>query len=381
MNNMIMESPGIVRRAPVHVIVRVAGVLALAGIGLSAVLTPLAHAQPVAETERRISGIASVGLVVSDLDRLVAFYTDALGFEKESDSEAAGGSVEHLTGAFGVRRRTARLVLGDERVELTQYLAPEGRAMPADSRSNDRWFQHLAIVVSDLNEAYAHLRVHNVRHASSGPQTLPAWNPSAGGISAFYFKDPDGHVLELIQFPAGKGDPKWQAPTGKLFLGIDHTAIVVADTARSLSLYRDRLGMRVVGTSENYGPEQEHLNGVFGARLRITSLRAEYGPGVELLEYLAPGDGREYPPDARACDLVSWTTNLVAAAPEQLVDQLMQTRTRWISPGLIDNLDDAGWSRAMSLRDPDGHVLVVGEISTAARASGGEAGRAPIDDR
>ena len=51
-------------------------------------------------------------------------------------------------------------------------------------------------------------------------------------------------------------------------------AIVVADTDVSLAFYRDALGMRVAGSSENYGSEQEHLNNIFGARLRITALRA-----------------------------------------------------------------------------------------------------------
>jgi hypothetical protein len=86
--------------------------------------------------------------------------------------------------------------------------------------------------------------------------------------------------------------PKWQAPGSRLFLGIDHSAIVVTDTDASLAYYRDTLGLKVVGGSENYGVEQERLNNVFGARLRITALRAGYGPGVELLEYLAPRTGR-----------------------------------------------------------------------------------------
>ena len=67
----------------------------------------------------------------------------------------------------------------------------------------------------------------------------------------------------------------------KLFLGIDHTAIVVGNTEASLKFYRDALGLQIAGTSENYGTEQEHLNNVFGARLRITSLRAgSGGPGI-----------------------------------------------------------------------------------------------------
>jgi catechol 2,3-dioxygenase-like lactoylglutathione lyase family enzyme len=187
--------------------------------------------------------------------------------------------------------------LADESVELTEYLAPRGRPAPVDSRSNDRWFQHIAIIVSDMDRAYAWLRQHKVQHASTGPQRLPDWNTKARGIQAFYFRDPDGHPLEILQFPPDKGDPRWHRPTEKLFLGIDHTAIVVGDTGASLGFYRDVLGLRVVGESENYGPEQERLNNVFGARLRITTLRAAAGPAIEFLEYLTPRDGRPMPAD------------------------------------------------------------------------------------
>ena len=168
----------------------------------------------------------------------------------------------------------------------------------------------MAIIVSDMDRAYRRLRENRVEHASSGPQRLPDWNPAAGGIEAFYFKDPDGHALEVLRFPPGKGDPRWQDSRGKLFLGIDHTAIVVADTEASLRFYRDLLGMKVAGESENHGTEQEHLNNVFGARLRITALRSASGPGIELLEYLAPRDGRAAPADLRANDLLSWRTRL-----------------------------------------------------------------------
>jgi hypothetical protein len=72
-----------------------------------------------------------------------------------------------------------------------------------------------------------------------------------------------------------------------------------------LKFYRDTLGLAVAGASENYGPEQERLNNVFGAHLRITALRGESGPGVEFLEYLTPRDGRPYPPGEKANDLVA----------------------------------------------------------------------------
>src|SRR5215471_8223477 len=260
------------------------------------------------------SAVDSVDITVSDMDRAVDFYSRVLSFKKVSDTEVAGETYENLEGVFGVRMRVVRMQLGDEFIELTEYLAPKGRPITAGARSNDRSFQHIAIIVSDMDKAYAWLRQNKVEYASSGPQRLPDWNSTAAGIKAFYFKDPDGHPLEILQFPPDKGAEKWHRPSDKLFLGIDHTAIVVGDTEESLRFYRDLLGMRIVGESENYGTEQEHLNNVFGAHLRITALRAGSGPGIELLDYLAPRDGRPFPPDMHANDLVHWETQLLAAA-------------------------------------------------------------------
>ncbi len=180
-----------------------------------------------------VTGVDAVGMTVSDMDRSVDFFSTVLSFEKLSDVELAGPDYEHLEGVFGLRMRVVRMRLGDESIELTQYLAPRGRPVPADSRSNDRWFQHVAIIVSATWTApIGGCAQHKVEHASSGPQRLPDWNPNAAGIEAFYFKDPDGHPLEILQFPPDKGAAKWHATTDRLFLGIDHTAIVVADTER-----------------------------------------------------------------------------------------------------------------------------------------------------
>jgi catechol 2,3-dioxygenase-like lactoylglutathione lyase family enzyme len=246
------------------------------------------------ESTLAVSAVDTIGLTVSDMTRAIDFYGSVLGFEKVSDIEVAGREYELLEGVFGARMRIVRLRLGDESLELTEYLAPKGRPIPVDVRANDRIFQHVAIIVRDMGEAYTRLRHFGVAHASTGPQRLPDWNVNAGGISAFYFRDPDGHFLEILHFPADKGLDRWHR-TDRLFLGIDHTAIVVDDTDRTLRFYRDTLGLRVAGASENYDTEQEHLNNVSGARLRITALRAAQGPGIELLEYLAPRDGRPAP--------------------------------------------------------------------------------------
>jgi catechol 2,3-dioxygenase-like lactoylglutathione lyase family enzyme len=299
-----------------------------------------------------IASVDSIGITVTDMDRAVEFYTKVLGFEKLDGREVAGEPYERLYGVFGMRLATTTLGLGDERIELMQFLAPRGRPEPADSKSNDRWFQHVAIIVSDMDRAYAWLREHKVEHASPGPQLLPAWNPNAGGIAAFYFRDPDGNHLEVLHFPQGKGDAKWHRQTQRLFLGIDHTAIVVGDTDASLQFYRDSLGMRVAGRSENYGLEQERLNNVFGARLRITARRASRGPGVELLEYLAPRTGRPMPVDSQANDEWYWQVNTTApvAAAEGVV---RQRHYSYISPGP----QPVDGTTQLIIRDPDGHAL------------------------
>jgi catechol 2,3-dioxygenase-like lactoylglutathione lyase family enzyme len=232
------------------------GVLALACI--------LFLALPAAAREIA-KAVDSVSITVSDMDRSLAFYEDVLTFKKISEVEVEGDAYERLMGVFGLRMRVARLRLGNEEIELIEVITPQGRPIPVDSRSNDGWFQHVAIIVRDMARAFAWLRQHDITYVSPAPQRLPDWNPNAGGIEAFYFKDPDGNTLEILAFPPDKGDPKWHRPGNALFLGIDHTAIVVADTDASLAFWRDRLGMQVVGESENFGPEQERLNNVFGA--------------------------------------------------------------------------------------------------------------------
>jgi catechol 2,3-dioxygenase-like lactoylglutathione lyase family enzyme len=322
------------------------------------VLAFLLVARLAAAGDPLVAAVDAVGFTVSDLDRSVEFFTKVLDFEKVAEVEVAGADYEHLEGVFGLRMRVARLRLGQESLELTEYLAPRGRPVPADSRSNDRWFQHAAIIVSDMDRAYRRLRENKVEHASSGPQQLPETIPAAAGIRAFYFKDPDGHPLEILQFPFDKGAAKWHAATGRLFLGIDHTAIVVADTEASLRFYRDALGLSVGGESENFGVEQEHLNNVFGARLRITSLRAASGPGIELLEYLAPRDGRAAPSDLRANDLAHWQTRLVARDLAAADRALRRGRFAWLSPGVVETAGaELGFRHAFGVFDPDRHVL------------------------
>ena len=351
------------------------------------------------DTEPLVKEVATVGMTVSDMDEAIAFYTQVLPFEVIDDVEVSSREYELLQGVFGARSRVVDMQLGEEVIELTEYLTPKGDPIPVDSRSNDLWFQHMAIVVNDMSKAYQHLRQHDVQHVSTSPQKLPEYIKAAAGIEAFYFRDRDGHNLEIIAYPPDKGDPRWQKPTEDLFLGIDHTAIAVSDTETSLSFYRDLLGLELAGESENYGTEQEHLNNVFGARLQISGLKADKGMAVEFLEYLTPPDGRPFPNDSQANDLWHWETTLVVDNIEQTAQSLKQEDVEFISSGIIESdkpalkniskciplgtpsangmaksyvlrtrcanglasqpLRDLGFSQGLLVRDPDGHGVKI----------------------
>jgi catechol 2,3-dioxygenase-like lactoylglutathione lyase family enzyme len=321
------------------------------------VLNSIIAKNEVASYLSNVQEVESVGMTVDDLDKAIAFYSEVLSFQKISDTEVLGSEYEHLQGLFGMRMRVVRMQLGEEILELTEYLIPKGRPIPVDSRSNDLSFQHIAIVVSDMNKAYQHLRKHQVQQVSTAPQRLPEYLTAAAGIEAFYFRDPDGHNLEIIHFPTDKGDPRWHSAE-KLFLGIDHTAIAISNTPASLGFYQNLLGLQVKGESENYGIEQEHLNNVFGARLHISSLKAPKGIGVEFLEYLTPKDGKPFPLDERANDLVHWQTSMIVEDAETVAQYLETQDYNFVSSGVVSFGDrQLGFRQGFLVRDPDGHVL------------------------
>lgn len=282
----------------------------------------------------RAQRILWISRVVSDLGRAEAFYRDGLGFR----AVARGRSGKATLAALGLGDADAEEVvmrLGAQDIALVRFAAP-GRPYPRDSRSDDLWFQHLAIVVNDMDAAYARLCAHPGWRPISedGPQLLP---PSNGAVRAFKFRDPDGHPLELIWFPPGHSRALWhQGASAAPFLGIDHSALSVASTRRSLRFYR-ALGLRVGDRSLNRGSAQARLDGLPDARVRVTGLRpaSATGPGLELLGYHPPGRPARM---TRPTDLATdWVT--LAVRP---------------SPG----------GAPCAVRDPDGHFLVLVDQGT-----------------
>ena len=301
--------------------------------------------------------LRAIGLTVADLGRTERFYRDGLGFRTVRRERADDAATARLLGVENAVAGRLTMRLGEDRVEFLRFRRP-GRPYPRDSSSPDLWFQHLAIVVADMDAAHARLRrVGFTPISTGGPQTLPEEN---GRVRAFKFRDPDGHPLELLQFPPGQGRALWQerARGGALFLGIDHSAIGVSATPASLAFYRDLLGMRVAYETTNRGPAQERLDGTFNAVVRITGLRpaSPTGPGVEFLDYRTPPTGRRPPADARADDLAHAHLSLRVADLARLLPALEGAGARLASPGAVAL---PGGGCAAQVLDPDAHALVL----------------------
>ena len=196
---------------------------------------------------------------------------------------------------------------------------------------------------------------------STAPQTLPTSIPAAAGIKAFYFRDPDGHNLELISSPPAKAIRAGSSLTTICFWGSITLPSVSPAPPRAWKFYRDLLGMRKAGESENFGNEQEHLNQVFGAHLQITGMRANQGPGIEFLEYLTPRDGRPIPEGKKSNDIMHWQTTIATDDLAATVQKFRQNHVGFVSSRVIVvPKEKLGFSKGVLVSDPDGHdVLLV----------------------
>jgi catechol 2,3-dioxygenase-like lactoylglutathione lyase family enzyme len=247
--------------------------------------------------------------------------------------------------------------LGKQVIALAET-QPPGRSYPPDVPGSDCRFQHFAIVVSDMTAAYAKLQALHEWTAIStdGPQILP---PSSGSVTAFKFHDPEGHPLEMLAFAPGATPARWAMGSANLCLGIDHSAISVADTSRSVAFY-SRLGLARAASSLNVGREQEKLDNLPGAIVEVTALvpPMQAVPHVELLCYRSNFGRRELFPNRN--DVAA--TQLVFEADRNALDAIVAlNRDTIISSSTISEGEEI---QAVLLRDPDGHLLCIESRTT-----------------
>lgn len=148
-----------------------------------------------------ITGFFHGGIAVSDMERSLAFYRDALGLEVFFDVTL--DAVDYVRAVLGVEMRDARVVYlqvpgsDDVFVELLEYHGTDGA--PIVPRAWDPGTGHLCFHVSDAAELHAHVLARGFRSRSEGVVEIPV-GPNRGGRAA-YLLDPDGYHVELFQRP------------------------------------------------------------------------------------------------------------------------------------------------------------------------------------
>lgn len=261
--------------------------------------------------------IAAFRLVTQQPEALLAFYA-ALGFAVGEARPIADAELAIL-GIVGAGTRWP-MRLGEAVVELDHFDVP-GRAYPTEANAASQCFQHFALVADDAAAAWTRARAVGATPISNdGPVTLPA---SSGGATAIKFRDPEGHPLELLQFPdaAAKG---WR---GTGLIGIDHSAIVIRDRSASEIFYTAH-GLARGDVTLNRGQEQAALDGLHDPVADVVPMMPRAAPPhVELLHYRKPSGAQ--------------------TAPVEVAD-VAATRIVWQggAPALV--------------RDPDGHLHQIG---------------------
>jgi catechol 2,3-dioxygenase-like lactoylglutathione lyase family enzyme len=286
----------------------------------------------VGDDDLRARRIAAFGLISPDAARLAEFYETAFDARHLSNGYLSSTQFERRMGMRGGARRHT-LQLGRESVDILQFDTP-GRPYPRPLSPSDNAFQHFALVVSNMDAALARLQAASgwTPISIGGAQRLPQ---ESGGVTAFKFQDPDGHPLELLAFPAQAVPPHWKECSAYgMFLGIDHSAISVRDTAISTAFYQS-LGFTVTAQTFNHGVEQANLDGVPNPQVEVTALSlAASTPHLELLCYRS-----EAHPTRRVLSSNDAAATRIALA--------------------VDGLDKGTDSAQQLIVDPDGHHLLL----------------------
>ncbi len=304
-----------------------------------------------------VTELISVDLTMADLAGTADFYRDGLGLDVGPDHTLGDPVWNRLLGlAEGTTARAVDVKLGQHVIKLVTF-DPPGRRYPEARASNDQWFEHLALVTDDIMPVWQRLKGASPGEITAGePVLLP---PSTGSVTAYKFRDPEGHPLELIFFPRGTGAPIWQRTSGTGILGFDHTAISVMDVERSVAFYVGLLGFHIAGRSLNQGPEQDHLDGLAGCEVDVVALApaSVATPHVELLHYRTP-PGRALNSEVQANDVASARQFHRVDDLPSLVGRLEAAGVVFVSPGVVTLIDGG---KAVAIRDPDGHMIVLVE--------------------
>jgi catechol 2,3-dioxygenase-like lactoylglutathione lyase family enzyme len=135
---------------------------------------------------------------VSDLDEVIPFFRDLLGFELTSRAPRDGRLIGRMTAIEGVEIEIAYVNGPGHRIELIQYKAPHERDVVVP-RLCDSGAAHVALDVQGIealvaaSAPFGFTAVGEVIEVDNGPNR---------GCKAAYLRGPDGITVEYLERPA-----------------------------------------------------------------------------------------------------------------------------------------------------------------------------------
>ncbi len=143
--------------------------------------------------------LTHIGICVSDWERSLRFYRDALGFKYLSELQVAGEPINTLLRLENVELRALYLERDGTRIELLHYASPghDGAAQPRPM--NQLGLTHLSLRVDNLAATLETLKQAGAHVLEQTHIDIPAFD-----AAAIFVTDPDGTLIELVQSP---GDP------------------------------------------------------------------------------------------------------------------------------------------------------------------------------
>ena len=148
-----------------------------------------------------IKNLDHVAVTVSDLDRSLHFYVDLLGFKEIERHLLEGETISKMAGKEKVTLQVVRLAIPETPnilVDLQLYIEPPSEASNAVLGMSNQG--HFCFGVSDLDQAYQDLSAAGVEFVSE-PVVFDLGDEwEYGALKVVFFKDPDGFILELMEF-------------------------------------------------------------------------------------------------------------------------------------------------------------------------------------
>jgi len=160
-------------------------------------------------SEPAILGTMHTGITVSDIDRSLAFYRDALGFEvTEKEPRYTTPTFQKFVGVPNAEFEVAYAKAPGHAIEILGYVKPDDRLRHSPLRACDAGCMHLAFAVRNMDALLQRLKDHGAEVAEPQEITEGMYK----GTRGIYVRDPDGIILEIAELPPGQVVGFWKAP-------------------------------------------------------------------------------------------------------------------------------------------------------------------------